>query len=177
MILSMTGFGKAVKVYNNKKITAEIKSLNSKQIDFAVRLPQNYREIELELRSSVTQALMRGKIDLFVSSEPIEGAATGNLNVPLLQAYKTQLEAAAEQLGIDPPQDWYTVLLRMPDAMKSDARSTEADEQELQVVKDVVSEAVEQLLAFRKQEGARLETFFEEKIDAIQQLFNEVPAI
>lgn len=171
----MTGFGKAVKVYNNKKITAEIKSLNSKQLDFGVRISQNHREIEMDLRNDVSKALLRGKIDLFVYCEPIEGAASGTINIPMLKQYKTQIEEMAHELQLPEPTDWYTTLLRMPDALKTDAKSTEVDEEELKVVRQVVAEAIEQLIAFRRQEGARLTAFFEEKIAAIQQLFNEVP--
>ncbi len=175
MILSMTGFGKAVKVYNNKKITAEVKSLNSKQLDFGVRTPQSHREIEMELRNIVSQSLMRGKIDLFVYCEPIEGATSGTINIPMLQQYKAQIEQMATELNLPQPDDWYATLLRMPDALKTDAKATEADEEELNVVKEVVTQATEQLIAFRRQEGARLAEFFEEKIAAIQQLLNEVP--
>ena len=175
MILSMTGFGKAVKVYNNKKITAEIKSLNSKQLDFGTRTPQNHRQIEMELRNLVSQELMRGKIDLFVYCEPIEGATSGTINIPMLQQYKAQIEEMAEQLNIPQPDDWYATLLRMPDALRTDAKATEADEEELQVVKEVVAQATKQLIAFRRQEGERLATFFEEKIAAIQALLDEVP--
>jgi len=171
----MTGFGKAVKVYNNKKITAEIKSLNSKQLDFGTRTPQNHRQIEMELRNLVSQELMRGKIDLFVYCEPIEGATSGTINIPMLQQYKAQIEEMAEQLNIPQPDDWYATLLRMPDALRTDAKATEADEEELQVVKEVVAQATEQLIAFRRQEGERLATFFEEKIAAIQALLDEVP--
>ena len=175
MILSMTGFGKAVKVYNNKKITAEVKSLNSKQLDFGVRTPQSHREIEMDLRNIVSQALMRGKIDLYVYCEPIEGTATGTINIPMLQLYKQQIEEMATQLNLPQPEDWYTTLLRLPDALKTDAKATEADEEELAVVKEVVIQATEQLIAFRRQEGERLATFFEEKIAAIQALLDEVP--
>ena len=175
MILSMTGFGKAVKVYNNKKITAEVKSLNSKQLDFGVRTPQSHREIEMELRNSVSQALKRGKIDLFVYCEPIEGAASGTINIPMLQQYKLQIEEMATQLNLPQPEDWYATLLRMPDALKTEAKATEADQEELDIVKEVVAQATEQLIAFRRQEGERLARFFEEKIGAIQALLNEVP--
>ena len=175
MILSMTGFGKAVKVYNNKKITAEVKSLNSKQLDFGVRTPQNHREIEMELRNIVSKALMRGKIDLIVYCEPIEGATTGTVNVQMLRQYKMQIEAMAKELNLPEPEDWYATLLRMPDALKTDAKSTETDEEELKVVREVVTQATEQLIEFRRQEGARLATFFEEKIAAIQALLDEVP--
>ena len=175
MILSMTGFGKAVKVYNNKKITAEVKSLNSKQLDFGVRTPQSHREIEMELRNIVSKALLRGKIDLFVYCEPIEGATSGTINIPMLKQYKAQIEDMADRLDLPLPEDWYATLLRMPDALKTDAKATEADEEELAIVKEVVTQATEQLIAFRRQEGARLASFFEEKIAAIQALLDEVP--
>jgi len=175
MILSMTGFGKASMVYNNKKITAEVKSLNSKQLDFGVRTPQSHREIEMELRNDVSKALMRGKIDLFVYCEPIEGAASGTINIPMLQQYKAQIKEMADLLDLPEPEDWYSTLLRMPDALKTDAKSNEADKDELAVVKTVVAQATDQLIAFRRQEGARLAAFFEEKIAAIQALLNEVP--
>ena len=171
----MTGFGKASKVYNNKKITAEVKSLNSKQLDFGVRTPQSHREIEMELRNHVSKALMRGKIDLFVYSEPIEGSASGTINIPMLKQYKEQIEQMSQQLELPLPEDWYSTLLRLPDALKTDAKATEADNDELAVVKDIVIQATDQLIKFRQQEGARLQSFFEEKIAAIQALLDEVP--
>ena len=175
MILSMTGFGKAVKVYNNKKITAEVKSLNSKQLDFGVRTPQSHREIEMELRNDVSKALKRGKIDLFVYCEPIEGTTSGTVNVPMLEQYKKQIEEMARALNLPEPADWYATLLRMPDALKTEAKSSGADEEELKVVKEIVAQATDQLIEFRRQEGVRLAAFFEEKIMAIQELLNEVP--
>ena len=145
----MTGFGKASKVYNNKKITAEVKSLNSKQLDFGVRTPQNHREIEMTLRNDVSKALMRGKIDLFVYCEPIEGTTSGTINVPMLKQYKLQIENMARELNLEEPEDWYATLLRMPDALKTDAKSNEVDEEELKVVREIVAQATEQLIAFR----------------------------
>lgn len=174
MILSMTGFGKAVKIFNNKKITAEIKSLNSKQLDLSIRLPQPYREIELDLRGTVAQALHRGKVDLSVYCEPIEGAASATINVPVLRQYKQQVQAMSQQLGIPEPTDWYATLLRLPDALKSDTAQDEISDDEKLMVKQVVDEAIQGLIAFRTQEGNRLEHFFEEKIDTIQQLLNAV---
>ena len=171
----MTGFGKAEKVYNNKKITAEVKSLNSKQLDFGVRTPACHRAIEMQLRNLVSAALMRGKIDLLVYCEPIEGAPSGTINLPMLKQYKAQIEEMATQLNLPQPQDWYATLLRMPDALKTEAKATEADEEELNVVREVVTQATEQLIAFRRQEGERLAVFFKEKIAAIQALLDEVP--
>ena len=83
MILSMTGFGKAVKIFNNKKITAEIKSLNSKQADLSMRLPTSYREVELELRSMVSTSLLRGKIDIMIYCEANDNSTLSGFNIPL----------------------------------------------------------------------------------------------
>ena len=173
MILSMTGFGKAEIVINNKKITAEVKSLNSKQLDLSVRLPQAYREVELKLRNDVSKALLRGKVDLYVYSEAIDGASAVSVNLPLLKNYKEQIEKMSEELGIQPPTDWHSTLLRLPDALKSDV-NTDTSEEEIAAVSAVVANAVNALLAFRTQEGDRLCHFFEEKIAKIQQLLNDV---
>lgn len=175
MILSMTGFGKAVRVFGNKKITVEIKSLNSKQVDMSVRLPQIYHVIELELRNKIATALQRGKIDVTVFVEANENNSAISLNIPMLKQYKDQLTAMAQTLEISLPEDWYATLLRLPDALKNEINNTEVTEEELQCVKDVVDDAIVALNEFRTQEGARLKTFFEEKIDAIQELLNEVP--
>lgn len=174
MILSMTGFGKAVKVFNNKKITAEVKSLNSKQLDLSIRLPQAYREIELDLRNIIAKSLHRGKVDLFVYCEPIDGAVAASLNIDALKQYKVQLQAMSQQLDIPEPDDWYGTLLRLPDALKSDLNTSEVDDDEKNVVVEVVKNAISGLNAFRLQEGMRLCGFFEEKIDAIQHLLDSV---
>ncbi len=170
----MTGFGKAVKVFNNKKMTAEIKSLNSKQLDLSIRIPQPYREIELSLRNMIAQSLHRGKVDLFVYCEPIEGAAPASINMSALKHYKAQIEAMSQELQLPHPQDWYATLFRLPDAVKSDACSAEIDDEEKHMVSAVVQQAIEALISFRTQEGARLHTFFEEKIAAIQGLLDAV---
>ena len=175
MLQSMTGFGKASAVVADKKITAEVKSLNSKQADLAVRMPQAYREIEFELRAAITKRLQRGKIDLWIHVEPIVDNAAAIINVPLLQQYKAQIEAAAATLNIATPTDWYATLLRLPDALKSESNDSEADEDELQVVRQVVEQALDELVAFRTQEGARLQIFFDEKIAAIGELLDIVP--
>lgn len=170
----MTGFGKAVKVFNNKKITAEVKSLNSKQLDLSIRLPQAYREIELDLRNIIAKSLHRGKVDLFVYCEPIDGAVAASLNIDALKQYKVQLQAMSQQLDIPEPDDWYGTLLRLPDALKSDLNTSEVDDDEKNVVVEVVKNAIDGLNAFRLQEGKRLCGFFEEKIDAIQHLLDSV---
>ena len=123
MIQSMTGFGKAVKVVNNKKITAEVKSLNSKQLDLSVRVPQSFRSIELDLRNMVAHLLNRGKVDLDIFCGPIGGATSISFNLSALKQYKAQLENMAAELGIPAPDDWYATLVRLPDALKSDVNA------------------------------------------------------
>ena len=92
MILSMTGFGKAVAVFENKKITAEIKSLNSKQLDLSIRLPQAYRASELDFRNIIAKSLERGKIDLFIYCEEIDSSNDHSINIPVVKKYKQQIE-------------------------------------------------------------------------------------
>lgn len=173
MILSMTGFGKAVVEINDKKITAEIKSLNSKQLDLTVRIPQQYRECELPLRSLVASELERGKVDLVISTESNIGISKSVINKELAEEYKAQITELSQELGIPHPEDWYSVLLRMPDIMKTEM--PDMDDAEKVALNDAVSNAIKELVAFRTQEGNRLEQFFKEKIENIQQLLNEVP--
>lgn len=173
MILSMTGFGKAVVEINDKKITAEIKSLNSKQLDLTVRIPQQYRECELPLRSLVAAELERGKVDLVISTESNIGISKSVINKELAEEYKAQIIELSQELGIPQPEDWYSVILRMPDIMKTEM--PDMNDAEKVALNDAVSNAIKELVAFRTQEGNRLELFFKEKIENIQQLLNEVP--
>lgn len=173
MIQSMTGFGKATVVVCNKKITAEIKSLNSKQMDLQVKVPLLYRELELELRNTVARELGRGKVDVYITSESIDSAGASPLNVEMLRSYKTQVENVAQELGLPQPQDWYATLLRMPDVFKQDINEAVAQE-ELDGVREVVRRALQATVEFRTQEGDKLYVFFKEKIDAIQQLLNDI---
>ncbi len=173
MIQSMTGFGKATVVVNNKKLTAEIKTLNSKQMDLQVKVPLIYRELELELRNLVARELGRGKVDVYVTSESIDTAGASQLNVEMLKSYRAQVENVAQQLNLPAPEDWYTILLRMPDVYKQDINEAVAQE-ELDGVRDVVAQALKATVEFRTQEGKKLYAFFKEKIAAIQQLLNDI---
>lgn len=170
MIKSMTGYGKATLVANNKKITVEIKSLNSKQMDLSVKLPLPYRDIELELRNLIAQELGRGKVDVFISSESIETGAVAVVNEQLIKAYKSQVEQLSRDLAIPEPSDWYATLFRMPDVFKLDVSQVEVEQEELNAVKSAVQQALDGLNEFRSQEGEKLYHFFKEKINAIQQL-------
>ena len=125
----MTGFGKAVAVFENKKITAEIKSLNSKQLDLAVRLPQTYRSSELDFRNEVAKTLERGKVDLLIYCEDIESANDHSINMPIVKKYKEQIEAMSKELNLPEPADWYATLLRLPDSIKNDNASAEVSDE------------------------------------------------
>lgn len=170
----MTGFGKAVAVFENKKITAEIKSLNSKQLDLAVRLPQTYRSSELDFRNEVAKTLERGKVDLLIYCEDIESANDHSINMPIVKKYKEQIEAMSKELNLPEPADWYATLLRLPDSIKNDNASADVSDDEIATVSGVLANAIKALVEFRTQEGVRLEAFFREKIAAIQQLLNQV---
>lgn len=169
----MTGFGKAVVLYKNKKITAEIKSLNSKQLDLSMRIPQAYREKELDLRNSISRILERGKVDLYVYTESNTGSEPSPINIQLIASYKAQIEELSKSLEIPLPEDWYSTLLRMPDIFKSDS-SSDLEEEELEALNQAVDQAVERLVEFRTQEGNRLSGVFRTKIENIQKLLYSV---
>ena len=173
MIQSMTGFGKSTVVVCNKKITAEIKTLNSKQMDLSVKLPLVYRELELELRNVITNELGRGKVDVYVTAESIARGNASQLNLEVLRGYKTQVENVARELNLAEPQDWYGTLLRMPDVFKQDL-TEEVAQEELDGVREVVIQALKATVDFRRQEGEKLYVFFKERIDSIQKLLDSI---
>ena len=174
MLYSMTGFGKAVTELPGKKITVELKSLNSKQIDVAARVPSSLRAEELAMRNLIAASLERGKVDLTIYVENVASDASVRLNIPALRAYKADVEQAAAELGIDGPADWYTVLMRFPDVIKSETPA-QADDHEVEAVMGALSEAIEALMAYRRTEGEKLESFFAERIAGIRALLEQVP--
>ena len=170
----MTGFGKSVVEIPNKKITVEIKSLNSKQLDMTARVPAAYREKELELRNRIAHRLERGKVDLCVHVETVVSDTAATLNIPLMAQYKQQLEKMSQELSIPMPDDWYSVLLRMPEVMKSETTTSLSDDESEALIK-AVDEAVEGLMQFRREEGKKLEEFFAQRIGNIRARLSEVP--
>ena len=174
MLLSMTGFGKSVVEIPNKKITVEIKSLNSKQLDMTARVPAAYREKELELRNRIARRLERGKVDLCVHVETVVSDTAATLNIPLIAQYKQQIEKMSQELSIPMPEDWYSVLLRMPEVMKSET-STSLSDEESEALEKAVDDAVEGLMQFRREEGKKLEEFFAQRIENIRARLSEVP--
>jgi uncharacterized protein (TIGR00255 family) len=169
----MTGYGKAVVAYKDKKIHVEVKSLNSKQLDLNTRIAPLYREKEMEMRQMVAEALIRGKVDMSVWIEKDALVDATPINATLLENYYQQIKAIADKTGIPVPEDWFYTLLRMPDVLtKTDQE--ELDEEEWAVVKKAVAEALKNLVDFRIQEGAALQKKFTEKIDNIAQLLAEI---
>lgn len=174
MLLSMTGFGKAIVELPTKKITVEIKSLNSKQLDLSLRVPPTLREHEMELRNIIARNLERGKLEASVYVENTAGDTSVQFNIPLMKAYKAQYELMAKELGIAEPQDWYSLIVRFPDVLKSDV-PTETDSSTVEAVTNAMQQAVDALMEYRRAEGHKLDEFFSTRIEKIRSLLSEVP--
>lgn len=175
MLYSMTGYGRATAEISDKKITVEIKSLNSKQLDLTVRLPHHFRDAENSIRGLVTNTLQRGKVEVCVSVDTIADSTAIDFNLPILKAYKEQITHISESLEIPLPSDWYAVLFRFPDTMRADSNNT-ADDKEIKGLIEATVKALEALVSYRRTEGVKLEEFFETRIDAIRMLLDKVPA-
>lgn len=173
MILSMTGYGKAVATYGNKKIYAEVKSLNSKAMDLSTRIAPLYREKEMEIRTLIAQQLERGKIDFSLWTEEESAAGATPINTSLVASYHAQIKSICESTGIPEPTDWFATLLRMPDVL-SRTEVKELSDEEWSVAREVVTQAIAQLMDFRRQEGAALEKKFCEKLDNIATLLASI---
>jgi uncharacterized protein (TIGR00255 family) len=169
----MTGYGKAVVAYEEKKIHVEVKSLNSKQLDLNTRIAPLYREKEMEMRQMVAEALIRGKVDMSVWIEKDMAADPTPINAALVENYYQQIKAISEKTGIPVPEDWFYTLLRMPDVLTK-TEMEELEDAEWEAVRGAVQEALKNLVDFRIQEGAALQKKFSEKIDNIERLLGEI---
>jgi len=172
MIKSMTGFGKVTAELPSKKVTVEIKALNSKQLDLSTRIPVVYKEKEMEIRSLLLQSLERGKVEFGIYIEYIGRDVPTQINPIAIENYYKQINEVAERLSIPVPNDWFQILLRMPEVIRNE--SVELDETEWGVVLDTVKAAIKQLDGFRKQEGAMLQDLLKDKIKKIATLLLEV---
>ena len=174
MLLSMTGFGKSVVEVRNKKITVELKSLNSKQLDLSMRIAPMLREKEMDMRNTIARSLERGKVEASIYVESLGSETSVNFNMPQLQSYKAQIEEMSATLGIPTPSDWYSVLLRFPDVMKNESSNT-ADDEDFNAAAEALAQALEAQTAYRRAEGMKLEEFFTTRIANITALLAEVP--
>lgn len=173
MIYSMTGYGKSVALFQDKKICVEIRSLNGKAMDLTTRMAPQYKAYEMEIRTMITSSLERGKVDFALYIEQGEKADTPSLNVAVMQSYLQQMRAAAEATGIAMPDNTMEMLLRLPDVV---ARKEvyEVGEDEWLVVRAAVEKAIEELMDFRRQEGEALSNKFRKNIERIGQLLLSV---
>ena len=172
MILSMTGFGKAEINTQNKKLTIEIKSLNSKQIDMSVRMPSAYREKELSIRKTVGQSLNRGKIDVALFVEQTHSELSATINSEVVKAYYSDLKGITKEL--DNTDDIMSSIMRLPDVLKS--KKEEIDESEWTQIESLLSQAIDAITNYRADEGRILAEDFELRIENIRTSLNEIAA-
>ena len=173
MIQSMTGYGKSVVTFNEKKISVEIKSLNSKNLDLSTRIAPLYREKEIEIRQMVAKSLIRGKVDFSIWVEKDNEADTTAINEVLVENYYRQIKQLSARTGIPEPEDWYATLLRMPDVTTKNEQET-LDEAEWNVVTEAINEALKKIVAFRQQEGEALQKKLMEKVQNIGALMSSI---
>ena len=173
MIQSMTGYGKADAEFQGKKIHVEIKSLNSKALDLTTRVAQLYREKEMEIRAMIQSSLERGKVEFSLWVEKGETVTAASINGNIVAAYAQQIKEVSDKLGWNFPADPWSVIVRLPEITQSNAVET-LSEEEWGVVRQAVQEAIDHLVAFRKQEGVALAAKFAEKLDNIAALMEQI---
>ncbi len=173
MIQSMTGYGKAVVNYKDKKINVEVRSLNSKTLDLSTRMAPVYREKEMEVRQLLSKSLVRGKVDFSIWVEKDADADAAPINGALINNYYNQIKTISANTGVPEPNDWFALLLRMPDVMARNDQEVLGDE-EWAVTLSAIEAAVASLVDFRKQEGEALSRKFEEKLDNIARLMSGI---
>ena len=178
MILSMTGYGKAEsQLKEHKKVIVEIRSLNSKSLDLSMRLASQLRTKELDIRTIISQRLERGKVDLSIyyqdTANPEIGFGFTPINREAFAFYYTQLSELQQEYHIS-EGNLLDSVLRIPDVLKPSDDCAEAGEQEWEIVRHTLNQAIDAFLAFRTQEGEALERMFTEKLDGISALLAEV---
>ncbi|RAR49818.1 uncharacterized protein (TIGR00255 family) [Flavobacterium lacus] len=164
----MTGFGKASKQLSTKKITVEVKSLNSKGLDLNVRMPSVYREMELGLRNVISQKLERGKVDFSIFIEVTGEETSSKINVPIVKGYINQMKAVIPNAD---ETELMKMAVRMPDALKTER--DEIDENEWNEILKVVDDAMKNIASFRVDEGKSLESEFVIRIENIRNYMNQ----
>ena len=170
---SMTGFGKATAEIPGKKVTVEIRSLNSKQLDLNLRLPYLYKEKELELRAEISKQIERGKVDITIFTEATQDSLPVAINKTLAKTYYKELKALSDELGENNP-NLLAMVLKMPDVMKAEREVVELDEVEWKQIKATVDKAIEAFQKFRGDEGKTLSNEFTTRIGLIDNLLVEV---
>jgi len=172
MIRSMTGYGKAECLLPDKKLTIEIRSLNSKQMDTNTRLPSLYKEKELEIRQLITSGLERGKVECSLHYELSENAASGTINEEVVKNYYQQIYKIAGELGLPTSPELLSTVMRMPDTIRNE--KAEIEDKEWLLLKDALLRALEQVQEFRNQEGLSLEKDMRQRVKSIAEKQGQV---
>lgn len=172
MLLSMTGFGKATGTYQSKKVSIEIRSLNSKTLDLNVRIASAYRELEPEIRKMISEQMDRGKVDVSIQIDSTGDTKNFTVNKDLARAYYADLKAVNELIG-ETTEDYMSLILRMPDIYINEREEIKAEEKEWII--SLAAEACVNMNEFRRQEGQALEHEFSARIEDIRRLLLEVP--
>jgi len=171
MIQSMTGYGKTIVQLPQKKVTLEIKSLNSKNLDLNVRIPSIYREKELDIRKLMSKELVRGKIELSIYIEVTGEETTTKINKEIVNNYIDQLL----EIAVVSPEKNLEIAMRLPDALKTERE--ELDEKEWKTIANGINDTVAKIVHYRKDEGKVLENDFKDRIQTIQQLSTKVVSL
>ncbi|WP_292010223.1 YicC/YloC family endoribonuclease [Chryseobacterium sp.] len=169
MILSMTGFGRAEDVFEGKKISIDIKSLNSKSFDLNIKVPLRYKEKEFEIRKILNDRIIRGKVDCYINLENLEETNDVKINKNLIDSYMKELRTIAPD---GPDFEYLKMAVRFPDAITS--RPDELTEEEWEALSKIVNNAVDRFEEFRKTEGKTLHIELEKNIQNIEQYLSEV---
>jgi len=171
MLQSMTGFGKSNALFESRKVSIEIRTLNSKGLDLNMKIPSIYKEAEPFLRKLISKKLIRGKIEfsLFIESEKLKG--TSLVDRDLATSYYNEIKSLNESWG-EQPVDYLGVVLRLPDVLNNE--TAEIDESEINQLKDLTSEACEMVESFRKKEGLDLQNEFCQRVEEIRKLMDEI---
>ncbi len=173
MIHSMTGFGKGICELPNKKINIEIKSLNSKQLDLNTRLPNLYREKEIEVRNTIGKRLIRGKVDVSFYVEAATSDKITKINQQVIKDYYAQLKKISSDLALGEHTDFLKVIMPLPDTVKIEL--AELNEEEWKAISVAIGQAIDDITSFRIREGKALEEDIRSRITIIDELLQQVP--
>ncbi|HDZ41794.1 MAG TPA: YicC family protein [Bacteroidetes bacterium] len=172
MIRSMTGYGSACAETPEKKITVELRSLNSKQIDINTKIPWYYKEKEIEIRSKISQGLTRGKADLFITVDSIDDENIPTLNKAAIKSYYRQLIDVAGELYIENRKELLSIIMRLPETLKTEKKTI--SEEEWEILNGLLDDSITDLDSYRLEEGKSIETDLRERIRNIETLINEI---
>jgi uncharacterized protein (TIGR00255 family) len=173
MLLSMTGFGKSNGVFESKKVSVEIRSLNSKGLDLSLKIASPYRDLETAIRKMLSENLDRGKVDIGIFIESTNESINNILNNEVATKYYSAIKKLNESWG-EAPQDYLSIVLRMPEVLNT--QTSELTEEEKKWILNLVNETCGKLNDFRAQEGAALKKEFELRIGEIRSLLSQIKA-